>query len=243
MKADPTAQAKLVTLAEVDAEIGRLTHRRSTLPELAQLDEAEQRVRAARDAVVRAETRAGDLDRDIARLERDIDGVRARTERDHTLLAGSGISAKQATELQHELDTLARRQGILEDEQLGIMEEREAVGIELDHARGELAEAEAETAVGEVTAKRESAEGDIDATRAGRDRARTELVAALPADLLADYERIRAGGRVAAGQLRESRCGACRLELDRTFLSQVRTAPADEVVHCEECGAILVRGR
>ncbi|MBN9789787.1 MULTISPECIES: zinc ribbon domain-containing protein [Pseudonocardia] len=241
MKADPTAQAKLVTLAEVDAEIGRLTHRRSTLPELAQLDEAEQRVRAARDALVRAETRAGDLDRDIARLERDIDGVRARTERDHTLLAGSGISAKQATELQHELDTLARRQGVLEDEQLGIMEEREAVGIELDHARGELSEAE--TAVGEVTAKRESAEGDIDATRAGRDRARTEVVAALPADLLADYERIRAGGRVAAGQLRESRCGACRLELDRTFLGQVRTAAADEVVHCEECGAILVRGR
>ncbi|MEU9821492.1 zinc ribbon domain-containing protein [Pseudonocardia alni] len=241
MKADPTAQAKLVTLAEVDAEIGRLTHRRSTLPELAQLEEAEQRVRAARDALVRAETRAGDLDRDIARLERDIDGVRARTERDHTLLAGSGISAKQATELQHELDTLARRQGVLEDEQLGIMEEREAVGIELDHARGELSEAE--TAVGEVTAKRESAEGDIDATRAGRDRARTEVVAALPADLLADYERIRAGGRVAAGQLRESRCGACRLELDRTFLGQVRTAAADEVVHCEECGAILVRGR
>ncbi|GAA1082701.1 zinc ribbon domain-containing protein [Pseudonocardia alni] len=241
MKADPTAQAKLVTLAEVDAEIGRLTHRRSTLPELAQLDEAEQRVRAARDALVRAETRAGDLDRDIARLERDIDGVRARTERDHTLLAGSGISAKQATELQHELDTLARRQGVLEDEQLGIMEEREAVGIELDHARGELSEAE--TALGEVTAKRESAEGDIDATRAGRDRARTEVVAALPADLLADYERIRAGGRVAAGQLRESRCGACRLELDRTFLGQVRTAAADEVVHCEECGAILVRGK
>ncbi|MEK6464173.1 zinc ribbon domain-containing protein [Pseudonocardia alni] len=241
MKADPTAQAKLVTLAEVDAEIGRLTHRRSTLPELAQLDEAEQRVRAARDALVRAETRAGDLDRDIARLERDIDGVRARTERDHTLLAGAGISAKQATELQHELDTLARRQGVLEDEQLGIMEEREAVGIELDHARGELSEAE--TALGEVTAKRESAEGDIDATRAGRDRARTEVVAALPADLLADYERIRAGGRVAAGQLRESRCGACRLELDRTFLGQVRTAAADEVVHCEECGAILVRGK
>jgi uncharacterized protein len=225
----------------VDAEIGRLTHRRSTLPELAQLDEAEQRVRAARDALVRAETRAGDLDRDIARLERDIDGVRARTERDHTLLAGAGISAKQATELQHELDTLARRQGVLEDEQLGIMEEREAVGIELDHARGELSDAE--TAVGEVTAKRESAEGDIDATRAGRDRARTEVVAALPADLLADYERIRAGGRVAAGQLRESRCGACRLELDRTFLGQVRTAAADEVVHCEECGAILVRGK
>ncbi|MEJ8277898.1 zinc ribbon domain-containing protein [Pseudonocardia spirodelae] len=241
MKADPTAQAKLVTLAEVDAEIGRLTHRRSTLPELAQLTEAEQRVRTARDAQVRAETRAGDLDRDIARLERDIDGVRARTARDQQLLAGSGVGAKQATELQHELETLARRQGVLEDEQLGVMEEREAVGVELDHTGGEVTEAEA--AVTELTGRRESAEADIDASRAGRDRARAELVAALPEDLLADYERIRARGRVAAGQLRESRCGACRLELDRTFLGQVRSAAADDVVHCEECGAILVRGR
>ncbi|WP_010227173.1 MULTISPECIES: C4-type zinc ribbon domain-containing protein [unclassified Pseudonocardia] len=241
MKADPTAQATLLQLAEVDAEIGRLAHRRKNLPELQQLADAEQRVRDARDAVVRAETRAGDLDRDIARLERDVEGVRARTEKDKALLAGSGIGAKQATELQHELDTLARRQGTLEEEQLGIMEEREAVGVELDHGSAELATAE--EAVTEVTGRRDTAEADIDASRGGRDRARTELVGALPEDLLADYERIRSSGRVAAGGLSESRCGACRLELDRTFLTQVRGRPADDVVHCEECGAILVRGR
>lgn len=241
MKADPTAQGELLRLAEVDAEIGRLNHQRSTLPELRQLADAEQRVRDARDAVVRAETRAGDLDRDIARLERDVDGVRSRTERDRTLLAGAGIGAKQASELQHELDTLARRQGTLEDEQLGIMEEREAVGAELEHATAELASAEAE--VSEVTGRRDTAEADIDASLAGRDRARTELVGTLPADLLADYERLRGSGRVGAGALRESRCGACRLELDRTFLAQVRGTPDDEVVHCDECGAILVRGK
>lgn len=240
MKADPTAQAALLQLAEVDAEIGRIDHQRRTLPEHGQLSEARERLGRARDAVVRAETRAGDLDRDIARIERDVDGVRARTERDKGLLAGSGIGAKQATELQHELDTLARRQGVLEDEQLVVMEEREAVGTELDHARGELADAEA--AVDDVTGRRDSADGDLEVSRGGRDRARGELVAALPEDLLGDYERIRGRGRVGAGALREMRCGACRLELDRTFLSQVRGRPADDVVHCEECGAILVRG-
>ena len=240
MKADPTVQATLLQLAEVDAEIGRIDHQRRTLPEHQQLADAEQRVGQARDAVVRAETRAGDLDRDIARIERDVDGVRTRTEKDKSLLAGSGVGAKQATELQHELDTLARRQGVLEDEQLGVMEEREAVGTELEHARAELTEAE--TAVIAVTERRDAADGDLDISRAGRDRARGELVAALPDELLADYERLRASGRVAAGALREMRCGACRLELDRTFLSQVRGKPADDVVHCEECGAILVRG-
>lgn len=239
MKADPTVQATLLQLAEVDAEIGRIDHQRRTLPEHQQLTEAQERVGQARDAVVRAETRAGDLDRDIARVERDVEGVRSRTEKDQGLLAGAGIGAKQATELQHELDTLARRQGVLEDEQLEIMEEREAVGAELDHARAELAEAE--TAVTDVTGRRDSADGDLETSRAGRERARGELVAALPDELLADYERIRGGGRVAAGSLREMRCGACRLELDRTFLSQVRGKPADDVVHCEECGAILVR--
>ncbi|MBC3191455.1 hypothetical protein H7X46_10310 [Pseudonocardia sp. C8] len=241
MKADPTVQAKLLQLAEVDAELGRLAHQRKNLPEHQRLAEAEQRVRKAHDAVVRAETRAHDLDRDIARLERDVDGVRSRTERDRSLLAGSGVGAKQATELQHELDTLARRQGVLEDEQLGLMEEREAVGVELDHARGELAAAEEE--VTELTGRRDTAEADLDAARAGRDRARDELVGAIPAELLTEYERIRGRGQVAAGALRESRCGACRLELDRTFLSQVRGAAADDVVHCEECGAILVRGQ
>lgn len=241
MKADPTTQAKLLQLAEVDTELGRLAHQSKNLPEHQQLTEAEQRVRDAHDAVVRAETRAGDLDRDIARLERDVDGVRTRAERDHAMLAGSGIGAKQASELQHELDTLARRQGVLEEEQLGIMEEREAVGAELDHARAELASAEEQ--VVEVTGRRDGAEADLDASRTGRERARAELVEVLPAELLADYERIRGRGQVAAGALRESRCGACRLELDRTFLSQVRSAGDDDVVHCEECGAILVRGK
>ena len=241
MKADPTAQATLLQLAEVDAELARLDHQRRNLPEHQQLTEAEQRVRDAHEAVVRAETRAGDLDRDIARLERDVEGVRTRTERDRSLLAGSGVNAKQASELQHELDTLARRQGVLEDEQLGIMEEREAVGVELDHARGEHKTAEEE--VTEVTGRRDTAEADLEATRTGRDRARVELVGALPGDLLADYERIRGRGQVAAGALHDSRCGACRLELDRTFLGQVRGSSGDDVVHCEECGAILVRGK
>jgi uncharacterized protein len=241
MRADPKAQAGTLELAGIDAEIGRLNHQRRTLPEHAELEAADAAVQEAKDAVVRAETRAGDLDRDIARIERDVEGVRARTEKDKSLLAGSGVGAKQATELQHELDTLARRQGVLEDEQLEIMEEREAVGGELDHARATLSEAE--KSVTAVTERRDSAVADLDAAQAGRDRDRATAVGTLPDDLLADYERLRGKGQVAAGALDGSRCGACRLELDRTFLSRIRGLDAEEVVHCEECGAILVRAR
>lgn len=239
MKAEPAVQRRLLDLAGVDTELTRLAHRRRSLPEHAELTEAETAVRTAKDAVVEAETNAGDLDRDIRRIERDVEGVRARTERDNALLAGSGIGAKQATEVAHELETLARRQGVLEDEQLEVMEQREALGAHLDHARATLDAAEKELTA--VTERRDAALLDIDSGEGGRHRARDEVVATLPAELLAAYERRRAQQGTGAALLQARHCQACRLELDRTALSELRTAAPDEIVHCEECGVILVR--
>jgi uncharacterized protein len=239
VKAEPAVQRRLLDLAEVDAELGRLAHRRRTLPEHAELTEAEAAVRAGKDKLVEVETVAGDLDRDIRRLERDVEGVRARTTRDNQMLAGSGVGAKQAADLQHELETLARRQSVLEDEQLEVMEQREAVGVDVEHARGEVAAAEQRLA--DVTERRDTALKDIDAAEAGRLRDREKVVAEMPADLLTAYERRRDQRGIGAAKLVARRCQACRLELDRTALSDLRGAPADEVVYCEECGTILVR--
>jgi uncharacterized protein len=239
MNADPAVQRRLLDLAEADRELGRLAHRRRTLPELAELAEAETAVRTAKDALVAVETTAGDLDRDIRRIERDVEGVRARTDRDNAMLAGSGIGAKQASELQHELETLVRRQSVLEDEELELMERREAVGMDVEHSRNALADAEKK--VGEITARRDTVFADIDAAHAGRTRDRAAVVADLPADLLAAYEKQRAREGTGAAALIARQCRACRLELDRTALAALRDAPADAVVRCEECGVILVR--
>jgi uncharacterized protein len=239
MKAEPAVQRRLLDLAGADGELALLAHRRRTLPEHAQLDEAEAAVRAAKDKLIGVETAAGDLDRDIRRLERDIDGVRARAVRDNTLLAAAGVGARQATELQHELETLARRQTVLEDEQLEVMEQREAVGVDVEHSRGVLTAAE--EAVGEIVERRDSVLADIDAAEAGRRRERGEIAVNLPADLLVLYDKRREQRGTGAAALLQRRCQACRLELDRTALAALRAAPPDEVVYCEECGVILVR--
>jgi predicted nucleic acid-binding Zn-ribbon protein len=240
MNADPAAQQRLLRVADIDAELGRIDHRRRTLPELAALGEAERRARTGRDAVTAAETRAGDLDRELRRLERDVDAVRARGDRDRDLLTRSGTTAKQTVDLQHELDTLARRQGVLEDELLEIMEQREAVDTDLERAKVELTEAEA--ALGTATTRRDDAVADLDSAERGRSRERAELIDGLPDELMALYERQRARGGAGAAPLRDRRCGACRLELDRTALAEVQSAPPEAVVRHEECGAILVRG-
>ena len=239
MNAEPALQQKLLELAEVDAELNRIEHRRRAMPELAEIVEAELSVRTRKDAVVAAETSGSDLDRDIQRLERDVDGVRNRAQRDKNMLASAGVSAKQASDLQHELETLARRQGVLEDEMLEVMEQREAVQTNLDAARVELTTAEQTLA--DATARRDAAAGDLDTTEAGRRRDREPIVAALPADLLALYEKGRSRRGIGAALLRARRCGACRLELDTQEISHIRTAPKNEVLQHEECGVIMVR--
>ncbi|MGI5129722.1 zinc ribbon domain-containing protein [Pseudonocardia sp. CA-107938] len=239
MKADPAVQRTLLTLADLDKELTQLAHRRRNLPEIGQLVEAEAAVRTAKDKLVEVETAAGDLDRDIRRIERDVEGVRARTERDRNLLAGAGIGAKQAVDLQHELETLQRRQSVLEDEQLEIMEQREAVGADVEHSQ--VALAAAEQAVTDITQRRDTAFADIDAAESGRRRDRESVVAGIPADLVDHYEKRRAKGGIGAALLLARRCQACRLELDRTAIAALKAAAADEIVHCEECGTILVR--
>ena len=239
MKADAAVQRRLLDLAEVDAELSRVNHRRRTLPELAEITAAEQTAQAKRDALVAVETSLGDLDREVRRQETEIDQVRAREDRDRKLLAEGTVGAKQLSDLEHELATLQRRQGVLEDDLLELMERREAVDADTSHARVELDKAQA--ALSDAQARRDSALADLDSTEAKRVADRALMVKQFPADLLALYERVRGQRGVGAGLLRGRRCGACRIELDRTTMSKIQAAAADDVVTCDECGAILVR--
>ncbi|HEV8560760.1 MAG TPA: C4-type zinc ribbon domain-containing protein [Actinophytocola sp.] len=239
MKADPAVQRRLLELAEVDAELARVEHRRRSLPELAEIAAAELSVRAKRDGQVAVQTTLADLDREVKRQEKEIDAVRAREDRDRGLLTGGTVSAKQLTDLEHELATLERRQSTLEDDLLELMERREAVELDGQHAGVELAKAE--EALADAARRRDEALADLDTTQARRDAERTKLVPQIPEPLLKMYDRVRAAKGIGAALLRARRCGACRLELDRSAISRIAATPADEVVTCDECGAILVR--
>jgi uncharacterized protein len=237
LKAAPAVQRRLLSLAEVDAELNRVQHRRRTLPELEEIGRAETDLRSKRDRLVATQTALGDLDREGKRLETEIDHLRAREKRDRGLMDGAG--SKQVEDLQHELETLARRQGILEDELLETMERREAVETDIERAHADVGEAEQR--LEDAAGRRDAELADLDAAEVRRRAEREVIVSELPEALLALYERIRESKGVGAGLLQDRRCGACRIELDRLALTSVRDAADDDVVRCEECGAILVR--
>jgi uncharacterized protein len=239
VKADPAVQRRLLDLANVDAELARVEHRRRTLPEFDEVAAAEGTVRAKRDAQVATETTLADLDREVKRQEKEIDAVRARGDRDRAMLEEGAVSAKQLTDLEHELGTLQRRQATLEDELLEIMERREAIELDGQHAGVELAKAEETLA--DTVRRRDEAVADLDTTQARREEERAKLVPEFPDALIGLYERVRRNKGIGAALLRARRCGACRIELDRSAISRISGTAADEVVTCEECGAIMVR--
>lgn len=239
MKADPAVQRRLLDLAQVDAELARVTHRRRTLPEIAEIAQAEQQLRAKQDALVAIETTLGDLDRDVKRQETEIDQVRAREERDRKLMQSGSVGAKQLTDLEHELATLQRRQGILEDDLLELMERREAVEADVSFARVELDKAR--STLEDAAGRRDQALADLESTETRRTADRSVMAKGFPDDLLKAYDRQREQRGIGAALIQSRRCGACRIELDRSAVSKLKEAAADEVVRCEECGAILVR--
>ena len=240
MKADPKAQLRLLDLQAADTALAQLAHRRDHLPELAELAAADERIAALRDDVVRAETEVGDLDREQKRVDRDVEQVRARADKDRARLQSGAAGAKELESLQHEVESLSRRQTTLEDQELEVMERREEAEARLAEARGQQESSDAARSA--VVARRDEAFEEIDAARQARESEHKIIVADLPADLLALYDKVRAQhGGVGAAALRQRRCEGCRIELAGNDLSAARHAAPDEVLRCEECRRILVR--
>jgi predicted nucleic acid-binding Zn-ribbon protein len=239
VKADPQAQRRLLDVQAIDTALAQLAHKRKNLPEHAELDRLARELSALEDERVRVQVGVDDYDRDIARLEKDVDQVRARAAKDQARLDVGTGPARELEALQHELGTLARRKGELEDAELELMEKREEAQAELDGVLERLTRTrglrdEVERRRGEIL---DGLAKDEEFKRAGRG----PLVNDLPTDLVALYEKIREQTGIGAALLRFGRCEGCHLELSGSEKSQLRGIDPSEVYRHEECRRILVR--
>ncbi|WP_431907116.1 zinc ribbon domain-containing protein [Micromonospora carbonacea] len=239
MKADPKVQRRLLDLQAIDTTLAQLAHRRRTLPELAELEALARELSALEDERVRAQVAVDDLDRDIARIEKDVDQVRARKSKDEARLAAGSGPARELEALQHELVSLNRRQSDLEDAELELMEQRETAQGVLDGIERRAAEARERRAAAER--RRDDALAEIAKEEEFKRQSRQPLAGDLPADLVTLYDKIRADTGLGAALLTGGRCGGCRLELYGADMARIRRAAPDDVVRCEECRRIMVR--
>lgn len=239
--ADPFAQLRLLDLQEADTHLDQIAHRRANLSEAVRLREAEAQLARVKTLIVAGETEVSDREREVRKMENDVEQVRLRARKDQELLDGGSITnAKQLEELQHEVGSLKRRQEALEDDELVLLEALEDAKASLATHLEERARLDVELA--DARADFVRVEKDLDDESAAVTRLRADIAKEIPEDLLRAYEKIRAdSGGVGAALLQHGRCGGCRLQITANELSRIKAAPSNEVLRCEECRRIMVR--
>ncbi|WP_211658665.1 zinc ribbon domain-containing protein [Phytoactinopolyspora halophila] len=225
----------------LDLKLDQLAHRRRTLPELNELESLAAEHARLSDALVVAQTKVTDLERERERADSDVEQVRDRKARDQKRLdAGQVSSPKELESLQREVESLNRRQSELEDAEIEIMERLEEAQSEVQSLTAER-DKTAERAR-EVQQTRDAKWAEIDQEAEEARTRRAELVEELPTELMELYEKIRSSqGGIGAAALRRRTCEGCQLQLDASELKRIESFAPEVVVRHEECRRILVR--
>ena len=190
MKADPSAQLKLLDVQALDARADQLRHQRQTLPEIAKISELTTHHTTVLSQLRDQQIVVDDLTAAQTKADADVEQVKARRARDQQRMdLGQITNPKDLEHMQHELETLQRRITVLEDEELEVMEQLEIAATGLDVLRQEVTDAE--TTMAELIAERDRRAVEIDASLAEIVAQREPAVEGLPEDLLALYERLR----------------------------------------------------
>jgi predicted nucleic acid-binding Zn-ribbon protein len=231
---------RLLDLQRVDSTIDRLRQRAADLPEQRALDQlaAEHDEVAAARAAKRAELE--EIARSQSRLDGEIAMLEEKIRHESDRLYGGDISnPKELASIQAELDALRRRKSHVEDQDLEVMERREAVEREVAALEERLADLARR--VEEARAARDAAAVEIERELAESEAARASILPDIPPELLELYRDLRAKkDGVAAAALERGVCRGCGVALSPMALDAIRHAPEDEVARCENCRRILV---
>lgn len=238
MKASPRQQSLLLDLQDHDNLVARLRRKRTQLPERQELAALQGELSEAKTEFMAVQRELDAQNADITRLENDVETVRQRRRRDADLLSAS-TSSKEAQSLQGEIDTLEKRQGVLEERELDLMQASEVTQARYDSASEILARVDERRA--ELTANLLEAERAIDAEIASATEERAGIAAELQRDLLDLYENLRQRGGVGAARLRGNVSEGSNMALAPAELQAIRYAAPDELVFCPGSGAILIR--
>lgn len=236
-----TTFEELLELQEFDLRADRLRHRLAVLDERKRLDEIRSELAAFDGETDRIRQQRDEFGRIQKRHEDEAAIIETKAaEIDATLYGGSVTSPRELQALQAELESVRGRQSQIEDQILETMELIDPLDADLtarvDHRAG-IMEREA-VAAEELEAAERGIRDELTEVEVHREA----LVPSIPPDLLAHYESLRERlDGVGVAKLTGNTCGGCHLMLSATELDRIRHEPADALVHCEECGRLLVR--
>ncbi|SDR68008.1 zinc ribbon domain-containing protein [Agrococcus carbonis] len=238
LKASNHDQRQLLTLQEADTRIVRLQAKARALPQTPRIEQLDTELVQLDREVLERLGEHDDIAAEVGRIENDVQTVEARLKRNHERLPLI-TDPKTATATEHEIGTLERRRGELEDLELEAMQRQEDAEAALAAARERAgaARAERERLAAERDAEAAGIAAELEQARSERER----LAAPVPTDLLALYERQRERYGIGATLLQRRTSVASGVELTAAELYEIRQAPEDDVLLDPNSSAILVR--
>ncbi len=241
MKASPSDQRQIIDVAAFDQKTTALNHTAATLPEIAELATLTTKSHNVRDLRIAAETELSDVKRELLRAEGDVEQIVTRINRDEARLSGGSASPKELEQLQHEVGTLNARRSELEEIELEIMLRVDEIKARIDGLQSQ--ESEFTEQINDLNIRKENALARINGELESISKERAETLASVSPELIALYEKIRASNNgTGAAALVAGACTGCHLSINTVELKRMAELADDEVVRCEECRCILVRG-
>ena len=232
--------SELETLFEIQRDIlaqRKLVAEANEIRGGGEIDQVRDRIANLSEAISDQRLKDEELERDLKRLENDVELVENRLKKDNQRLNESS-SSKDIAGIQVEIESLKSRLSKLEDDELELMDQVEISKAELTRLQAEHQSAEAEL---------ESAKSDLQQKLAGLKQDSDRLISEIQSlktqvagELLELFEARLAKG-IAIGRLTGSNCSACNMSLNSTAMSEISAVAEDELCSCPECGAILVR--
>jgi len=238
VKADPREQRELLRVQDLDIAIEQATRSIAHPSQDGRLAELQPQAAEIRSRRLAASGELEDAKAELARVESDVEVVEARMKRDSDRVQQTA-SVKDVAALESELQALHKRRSDLEDIELTIMERVEGLEARLAEIDAEAAEVDSKVAALETERAAEVETWERKRKDAVADR--SAIASALPADLVALYEKQRGRYGVGAARLVAGVSLASNMKLSPSDLADVRAAADDDVVLCPDSGAILIR--
>jgi len=225
------ALADLLDVQELDLEIDRLLHRRSTLPELERYRATQEQLDALDEQTEAAQAELRQIELDTDKAEGELEMLEEKLQQHETRLFAGGKSGRETEHMRLEVQGLRGQKGASEERVLGLLEK-------LDPAREELSKLEAQRQM--LANEKAELEGfiteewrKIDSELARKEERKREAIAPIPEDLVELYEKLRSTKEgVGVGRLDNDTCGGCHMRLSPAEVAEVKKADPPRCVHC-----------
>jgi predicted nucleic acid-binding Zn-ribbon protein len=237
LNATKQEQQALLELARLELELSRTNSALRVLDKNVEVVAAREAQLESAESLLDAHAKLERLQGELTKVLADIDLVNQRIVQDQ-LKAKAVNSERELKAVEAELESLATRKGLLEDNQLNLLQEIEdaAKSIELlTVTRSELNQNL------EVLLKQVQDQVDKLGAQATELGSKRESVAKEISGSLLEAYRRKAERGVPVGQTLGRDCSACRLAINGVEFDAMMALPEDALPTCPNCDAFIIR--